>query len=76
MAVRSPRILVVGYNALDVTVTLIEPRDTFLDFIDRYTVAEFTHQVRDNGMSLRLGSAIEKVDETGWRRKFESRLPH
>ncbi|MEQ9693162.1 Si-specific NAD(P)(+) transhydrogenase [Shimia sp. SDUM112013] len=53
------------FNALDVTVTLIEPRETFLDFIDSYTVAEFTHQVRDNGMSLRLGSAIEKVEDAG-----------
>lgn len=53
------------FAALDVTVTLIEPRETFLDFIDSYTVAEFTHQVRDNGMSLRLGSAIEKVEDAG-----------
>ncbi len=35
------------FAALDVTVTLIEPRETFLDFIDSYTVAEFTHQVRE-----------------------------
>ena len=53
------------FNALDVTVTLIEPRETFLDFIDSYTVAEFTHQVRDNGMSLRLGSAITHVEDAG-----------
>ncbi|MBR9841691.1 MAG: Si-specific NAD(P)(+) transhydrogenase [Rhodobacteraceae bacterium] len=51
------------FAALDVTVTLIEPRETFLDFIDSYTVAEFTHQVRENGMSLRLGSAITKVED-------------
>ncbi len=55
------------FSALDVAVTLIEPRDTFLDFVDREIIAEFTHQLRDRGMAIRLGSkvvAIEK-DKTG-----------
>jgi len=53
------------FAALDVRVTLIEPRETFLDFIDRQTIQEFTHQVRDNGLDLRLGSAIEKIEDEG-----------
>ena len=51
------------FAALDVRVTLIEPRETFLDFIDRHTISEFTHQVRENGLDLRLGSAIEKIED-------------
>ena len=31
------------FAALDVRVTLVEPRETFLDFIDRHTIQEFTH---------------------------------
>ena len=51
------------FAALDVRVTLIEPRETFLDFIDRQTISEFKHQVRENGLDLRLGAAIEKIED-------------
>lgn len=53
------------FSALDVRVTLIEPRDSFLDFIDQMTIREFTHQIRDNGVDLRLGSAIDKIEDAG-----------
>ncbi len=52
------------FAALDVRVTLIEPRDSFLDFVDQQTIREFTHQIRENGVDLRLGSAIEKIEDT------------
>ena len=52
-------------SALDVRVTLVEPRDTFLDFIDRTLIAEFTQQIRTNGVDLRLGSSVEKVEDKG-----------
>ncbi|MGC1496246.1 MAG: Si-specific NAD(P)(+) transhydrogenase [Sulfitobacter sp.] len=51
------------FSALDVRVTLIEPRDSFLDFIDHATIQDFTHQIRENGVDLRLGSAIEKIED-------------
>ena len=45
------------FCALDVPVTLVEPRkSTILDFIDREIVDDFIHQLRDRGMTLRLGS--------------------
>ncbi|WP_370228100.1 Si-specific NAD(P)(+) transhydrogenase [Cognatishimia sp.] len=53
------------FAALDVNVTLIEPRDSFLDFIDNGVIAEFTHEIRENGLDLRLGSSIEKVEDMG-----------
>lgn len=53
------------FSALDVKVTLIEPRDSFLDFIDTTLIQDFTHQIRENGVDLRLGSAIEKIEENG-----------
>ena len=43
------------FSALDVPVTLIEPRDTILDFVDREIVDDFVHQMRDRGMTVRLG---------------------
>ena len=53
------------FSALDVRVTLIEPRDSFLDFIDNTIIHEFTHQIRENGVDLRLGSAVEKIEDSG-----------
>lgn len=52
-------------QALDVQVTLIEPRDSFLDFIDKTLIQEFTHEVRDMGLDLRLGSAVTEVKDRG-----------
>lgn len=53
------------FSALDVHVTLIEPRDTMLDFIDNELVADFTHELRDRGIVLRFGSKVEKVVNGG-----------
>ncbi|MEL6573843.1 MAG: Si-specific NAD(P)(+) transhydrogenase [Pseudomonadota bacterium] len=49
------------FSALDVHVTLVEPRDSFLDFIDRELIDDFTHQLRDRGVVLRFGRKVEKV---------------
>ncbi|QIG81974.1 Si-specific NAD(P)(+) transhydrogenase [Sphingosinithalassobacter tenebrarum] len=56
------------FSALDVPVTLIEPRDTFLDFVDREIIEEFVHQLRDRGVSVRTGAKVERVekDAAGW----------
>lgn len=49
------------FSSLDVHVTLVEPRDTMLDFIDRELVSDLTYQLRDRGVVLRFGSKVEKV---------------
>jgi NAD(P) transhydrogenase len=51
------------FSALDVHVTLIEPRETFLDFIDREIIAEFIHQLRDRGMTIRLGATAVNIEK-------------
>lgn len=55
------------FSALDVAVTVIEPRATFLDFIDREIIDEFIHQLRDRGVTFRLGSPVTAVtkDDSG-----------
>lgn len=60
--------------ALDVRVTLIEPRDSFLDFIDRTIISEFTHELRDCGVDLRLSSPIKNYEknDTGIRVHLEN----
>ena len=50
------------FSALDVRVTLVEPRDTMLDFIDRSVIEDFTYQLRDRGVDLRFGTSVDKVE--------------
>jgi NAD(P) transhydrogenase len=50
------------FSALDVAVSLVEPRSSFLDFINRELIDDFTHQLRDRGISLRLGSKIARIE--------------
>ena len=49
------------FSALDVPVTLVEPRETILDFVDRELVDDFIHQMRDRGMTVRLGCAVKEI---------------
>lgn len=49
------------FSALDVHVTLIEPRETMLDFIDSELIADFTHQLRDRGVCMRFGAKVSAV---------------
>ncbi len=50
------------FSALDVAVTLIEPRPTFLDFVDKELIEEFVHDLRDRNVALRLGSAVTSIE--------------
>jgi NAD(P) transhydrogenase len=52
------------FSALDVAVTLIEPRSTFLDFIDKELIEEFMHELRDRNVALRLGAAVTSIEQT------------
>ena len=53
------------FSALDVAVTVIEPRDSFFDFVDSEIVAEFIHQLRDRGVAFRMGSKVTGVERSG-----------
>jgi NAD(P) transhydrogenase len=53
------------FSALDVQVTVIEPRATMLDFVDRELIDEFIHDLRDRGLSLRLGAKATKIEHRG-----------
>ena len=49
------------FSALDVPVTLIEPRGNFLEFMDREIVDHLVHLMRDRGMALRIGGEVRQV---------------
>ena len=52
------------FSALDVSVTLIEPRPTFVDFIDKELIEEFMHELRDRNGAMRLGSAVNSIERS------------
>lgn len=62
------------FSALDVPVTIIEPRENFLDFIDREIIDEFVHDLRNRGIQFRLGAKVERVevDDQGYAVSFLS----
>jgi Pyruvate/2-oxoglutarate dehydrogenase complex, dihydrolipoamide dehydrogenase (E3) component, and related enzymes len=51
------------FSALDTAVTVVEPRDTMLDFIDKEIVEDFTYQLRDRNMKLVFGQSAEAVEK-------------
>ncbi|MDH4439751.1 MAG: Si-specific NAD(P)(+) transhydrogenase [Rhizobium sp.] len=51
------------FSALDTAVTVVEPRDTMLDFIDKEIVEDFTYQLRDRNMKLIFGQTVEAVEK-------------
>ncbi|MGE3302231.1 MAG: Si-specific NAD(P)(+) transhydrogenase [Hyphomonadaceae bacterium] len=53
------------FSALDVKVTVIEPRDGVLPFVDRELVDEFIHDLRDRGVTLRFQAEAVSVARSG-----------
>ncbi len=50
------------FSALDVATTLIEPRATFLDFLDKELIDELVHDLRDRNVLLRMGSPVTSIE--------------
>ncbi len=50
------------FSALDIEVTLIDSRETILDFMERELVDEIVHDMRDRGVVLRLGERVSGVE--------------
>jgi NAD(P) transhydrogenase len=49
------------FSALDVPVTLIDPRATILEFLDRELTGEFLHHLRDRNVNTRFGCAVSNI---------------
>ncbi|MFI4974612.1 MAG: Si-specific NAD(P)(+) transhydrogenase [Caulobacterales bacterium] len=47
------------FSALDIKVTVLEPTDGLLPFVDRELTDEFVHDLRDRGVSLRFGCTVK-----------------
>lgn len=49
------------FSALDVPVTLIDPRARLLEFMDGEIIENLVHLMRDNGMTLRLNGMVDQI---------------
>lgn len=49
------------FSTLEIPVTVVEARSQILEFIDRDIVANFTHQLSERGINLRLGRKIDEI---------------
>lgn len=49
------------FSALDVRITLIDPRADVLGFVDRDIVHYLLHDLRERGITLRLGHSVERI---------------
>ena len=49
------------FSALDIPVTLIEPRERLLEFMDAEIVEHLVHSMRERGITLRLGCTLTHV---------------
>ncbi len=49
------------FSALDVKVTVLEPGDGLLPFVDRELADEFVHDLRDRGVSIRFGCKVARA---------------
>ena len=50
------------FKALDINVTLIEPRETMLDFIDKEILMHFRHSIVDAGLRLQFGQKVAAIE--------------
>ncbi|MCL4791731.1 MAG: Si-specific NAD(P)(+) transhydrogenase [Gammaproteobacteria bacterium] len=53
------------FSALDAKITLVDNRNTILDFVDSDIVDEFRHDLLSRGIQMRLGEDIERVEKAG-----------
>ncbi|MGI9310503.1 MAG: Si-specific NAD(P)(+) transhydrogenase [bacterium] len=53
------------FNTLDINVTLIEPRETMLDFIDKEILMHFRHDIVDAGVRLQFGQKVAEIEARG-----------
>ena len=50
------------FKTLDINVTLVEPRDSMLDFMDQEILMHFRHEIVDSGLRLQFGQAVKTIE--------------
>lgn len=58
------------FSTLDTEVTVVESRDSILDFVDHEIISNLVHQMRDRGMRIRLNEEVESIEIDPHRKRI------
>ncbi|MYB34341.1 MAG: Si-specific NAD(P)(+) transhydrogenase [Gammaproteobacteria bacterium] len=50
------------FKTLDINVTLVEPRNSMLDFMDQEILMHFRHEIVDSGLRMQFGQAVKTIE--------------
>ena len=50
------------FKTLDINVTLIEPRESMLDFMDQEILMHFRHDIISEGLRLQFGQKVVNIE--------------
>jgi NAD(P) transhydrogenase len=53
------------FSALDIPVTIIDPRDPILEFLDHELTAELIHELKERKVIFHLGAKVESIEKNG-----------
>lgn len=56
------------FNAMDIEITLIDGRESMMDFLDKEIIDEFIHNMRDRNIKVRLGEEVVSVKHNNLNR--------
>lgn len=59
------------FSALDIEMTLLDVRETMMDFIDQEIVSEFVHNLRDRDIVVRLGEEVTSIENIDGRARVK-----
>ncbi len=51
------------FSTLDVPVTVIDPREPILEFLDTDLTSDLIHQLKDRGVTFHIGASVESVEK-------------
>ncbi len=51
------------FSTLDVPVTVINPREPILEFLDTGLTSDLIHQLKDQGVTFHIGASVESVEK-------------
>ena len=59
------------FNALDIQTTLLDGRDTMMDFMDHEIIDEFIYNLRDRDLTVRLGEEVTSIESVDGRARVK-----
>lgn len=52
------------FSALDIPVTIIDPREPIMEFLDQDLISELIHQLKNRNVDFHIGSKVETIEKS------------